>query len=138
MLCRRSDHNDATLRVAEEGEGLVLLHDRLVGAAAEVKATTTSSRNRNMFCVLAEIRRMASDAAWCPNPVRTNQLRKLAREVRREFEVERAVLPREKVMNRLVVTKLWVNGRAREDRDEWTEVFRAHCERCYDDKAETP
>ena len=38
-----------TLHGAEDGEGLVLLHDRLVGAAAEVKATTTSSRNRNNF-----------------------------------------------------------------------------------------
>ena len=37
-----------------------------------------------------------------------------------------------------MVTKLWVNGRASEDRDEWTEEVRAHCERCYDDKAETP
>ena len=39
---------------------------------------------------------------------------------------------------RLVVTKLWVNGSASEDRDEWTEEVRASCERCYDDKAEAP
>ena len=36
-----------------------------------------------------------------------------------------------------VVTKLWINGRASEDKDEWTEEVRAHCEKCYDDKAET-
>ena len=36
-----------------------------------------------------------------------------------------------------MVTNLWVNGRASEDRDEWTEEVRAHCERCYDDRAET-
>ena len=47
------------------------------------------------------------------------------------------MLPRGKVINRLVVTKLWVNGRASEDRDEWTEEV-AHREGCYDDKAETP
>ena len=46
VLCPRSDHGKAALRHAEEGEGLVLPHDRLVGAAAEVIATTTSSRNR--------------------------------------------------------------------------------------------
>ena len=40
--------------------------------------------------------------------------------------------------HRRVVTKLWVNGRASEDRDEWTEEVRDHCERCYDDKAEIP
>ena len=34
----------------------------LVGADAEVKATTTSSRNRNNFCVPDEIRNLASDA----------------------------------------------------------------------------
>ena len=39
--------------------------------------------------------------------------------------------------HRLVVTKLWINGRASEDRDEWTEEVRAHCEKCYDDKMET-
>ena len=59
-------------------------------------------------------------------------------EARGKFEAERAVLPRGKVINRPVVTKLWVNGRASEDRDEWTEEVRALCERCYDDKEETP
>ena len=48
------------------------------------------------------------------------------------------MLSREKVGHRPVVTKLWIDGRASEDRDEWTEEARAHCERCYDDKAETP
>ena len=47
------------------------------------------------------------------------------------------MLPRGKVRNRLVVTKIWVIGRASEDRDEWTEEVGAHCEKCYDDKAET-
>ena len=65
------------------------------------------------------------------------QLRKITRKGRREFEAGRAVLPRRKVINRFVVTKLWVNG-ARKDRAEWTEKVRGHCERCYDDKAEPP
>ena len=54
------------------------------------------------------------------------------------MEAGRAVLPRVKVTHRPAVTKLWVNGRANEDRDEWTEEVRAQCERCYDDKTETP
>ena len=66
--------------------------------------------------------------------MKKTQLRKIARKARREF----AVLPKEKVINRPVVTKLCVNGRASEDRDEWTEEVGAHCERCNDDKAETP
>ena len=33
--------------------------------------------------------------------------------------------------------KLWVAERAREDRDEWAEEVRAHCERCQDDMDET-
>ena len=70
--------------------------------------------------------------------MRKKQLRKIARKARRELEAGRAVLPREKVIHRPVVTQLWVNGRASEDRDEWTEEVRGHCERCYDDKAETP
>ena len=89
------------------------------------------------FCVPDEIRKIAADAAKCRNPVTEKHLRKIARNARREIEARRAVLPREKVINRLVVTKLWVNGRANDDRDEWTEEVRAHCERCYDDKAET-
>ena len=45
---------------AEDGEGLVLLHDRLVKAAVEIEATTTSSRYRKN-CVLEEIRQMAAN-----------------------------------------------------------------------------
>ena len=52
VLRPRSDHGEAAPCETEEGEGLVLLHDRLVGAAAKLKATTTSSRNRNNFLCL--------------------------------------------------------------------------------------
>ena len=62
VLCPRSDHGKATPGETEEEDGLVRLHDRLVGAATETEATTTSSRNRNKFCVPEEIRQMASDA----------------------------------------------------------------------------
>ena len=41
-------------------------------------------------------------------------------------------------MQRPVVTKLWVNRRASEDRDEWAEEVRNQCEKCCDDKIETP
>ena len=87
--------------------------------------------NMNKFRVPEEIRKMASDAVECPKPVRRKHLRNIARKARREFEAERAVLPREKA----VVTKLWVNVRASEDSVEWTEEVRALYERCYDDKA---
>ena len=65
-------------------------------------------------------------------------LRKRAREARREFDAGRVALPMGKAVQRLVATKLWVNGQASEDRYEWTEEDRAHCERCSDDKMETP
>ena len=83
-----------------------------------------------------EIRQMASNAAKSRDPVRIH-LRKISQKARREFEAVKAVLPRGKVINRLVITKLWVNWRASEDRDEWTEEVNAHCQRCYDDKEET-
>ena len=79
VLCPRDDHKEAALRDAGDGEGLVLLHERLVSAAAEVKATTTSTRNRNKFCAPGEIRSMASEAAKCQNPVRKNQLRRIVK-----------------------------------------------------------
>ena len=69
--------------------------------------------------------------------MRRRHLRKIAQKARREFEAGKAVLPRGQVINRPVVTKLWVNGRVSEDRDEQTEEVRARCERCYDDKEET-
>ena len=69
--------------------------------------------------------------------MRRRRLRKIAMRARGEFEAGKALLPRGKVINRPVITKLWVKGRASEDRDEWTEEARAHCERCYDDKEET-
>ena len=77
--CPRSVHGEGDPRETEEGNGLALLHDRLVGAAAETKATTTSSRNRNKFCVFEEVRQMSSDAAKTRDPVRRRYLRKIAR-----------------------------------------------------------
>ena len=116
---------------------MVLLHDRLVKAAVEIKAITTSSRNRKTFCVAEEIRQVAANATKCRDPVRRRHLRKTAQKDRREFEAGNAELPRGYVINRPVIAKLWVNGRVSEDRDEWTEEVRAHCERCHDDKEET-
>ena len=137
VLRPRSGHDEVDQREPEDSKGLVLLHDRLVDAVAEIKATTTFSRNRNKFCVPDEIRQMASDAAKCRDPARRRHLRKIAQEARRQFEAGKAVVPRGKVINRPVVTKFWVNGRASEDRDEWTGEVWAHCERCYDTE-ETP
>ena len=49
VLCTRTDNDEAASCESEDGEGLVLLHDRLVKAAAELKTTTTWSRNKNKF-----------------------------------------------------------------------------------------
>ena len=46
VLYPRGARDEGALCEAEDGEGLVRLHDRLVKAAVEIKATTTSSRNR--------------------------------------------------------------------------------------------
>ena len=70
-----------------------------------------------------EIRHMASDAARSPDPVRRERHEENLRRGERCYPERR---------------KLWVNGRVSEERDEWTEEVRAHCERCCDDKAETP
>ena len=87
VLRPRSDHDGVDQREAEDSEGLVLLHNRLVGAVAEFKATMTSSRKRKIF-VPEEIRQMATDAARSRDPVRRRHLRKIARKARRKFEAE--------------------------------------------------
>ena len=121
----------------DDREGLAALQDRLVETVSAVKATATASRNRNKFSVPDEIRQLALDAAKCRNPKQKKELHKIACTARREFEASRALLSRAKVKIRPAVTKLWINGRASEDRDEWTEEVRVHCERCHDDKTET-
>ena len=40
VLCPGSDHGEGDPCESEEGDGLALLHDRLVGAVAEIKDTT--------------------------------------------------------------------------------------------------
>ena len=99
---------------------------RLEDAATAVKAPTTAMVNKNKFTVPDEIRETAAVAAKCRDPVRRTSLRKVARKSRREFDAGRAVLPGGNVVHRPVVTKLWINGRASEDR-EWTQEVRAHC-----------
>ena len=73
-----------------------------------------------------------------PRPGEEESLEEEGIEARREFDARMGALPRGKVVKKPVVTKLWVNGRATEDREEWSEEVRAHCEKCYDDKSETP
>ena len=84
-----------------------------------------------------EIRECSTLAAQCRDPVKRKILRKKARKARREFDAKVGALPRGKIVNRPVVTKLWINGRASEDRDEWKEEIKIHCSKCYDDKSET-
>ena len=98
--------------------GLVALQSRPEGTVAQVKATTTASRNNKKFKVPGEIRKMSTLAAQCRDPVRRKVLRKLAQKARREFDARVGALPRGKIINNPVVTKLWVNGRATEDREE--------------------
>ena len=42
------------------------------------------------------------------------------------------------IVKRPVVTKLWIHVCVSEDRDEWNEEFKINCEKCSDDKSETP
>ena len=48
VLCPRSEHGEGDQRETEEGNRLALQHERLVGAAPEVKATTTSSQENGL------------------------------------------------------------------------------------------
>ena len=59
-------------------DGLEALQSRLEGAVAQVKATTTASRNNKKFMVPDEIREMAALAAQCRDPVRRKVLKKKA------------------------------------------------------------
>ena len=123
VLCP-SDYSTAMCK--DRCDGLVDLQNRVEEAVSAVKATTTATRNRNKFDVPDEIREMVVEAAKSRDPVRRKLPKKRAHKARSEFEAGRAVLPRGKVIHRPAVTKLWINGRAREDRDEWTEEVRAH------------
>ena len=50
VLRPRGARDEVALREAEDGEGLVHLHDQLVKAAVEIKATATSLRSRTILC----------------------------------------------------------------------------------------
>ena len=78
-------------------------------------------------------REMASLAAKCRDPARKKVLRKKAQKARRDFDARMGALPRGTVVKKPVVTKLWVNGR---NREEWCEEVRLHFEKCYDETSE--
>ena len=103
---------------------LEALQARLEEAAAEVKATTTATRNKNKLKVSDEIKTMQN----CRNPLLKS---------RTEFDDRVGAPPRGNIVRRPVVKKLWINGRACEDREEWMVEVGGHCERCCDDKDET-
>ena len=115
----KSDRDQAVLRDDDDDEGLVFHQESWL-------TLQPSSRPLRLL-----------QGTNCKHPVRRKSLRKKASKAPTECDAGRAALPGGKVIHRLVVTKLWVNGRASEDGDEWTEEVRAHCERCNDDKAET-
>ena len=64
---------------------------------------------------------MGANLNWCRNPTLKKELSKKARKSRREFDARMGALPRGKIVWRPVVKKLWVLGRASEDREEWME-----------------
>ena len=78
---------------------------------------------------------MAS-AAKCRDPVSTKVLRKRAKRARREFDARFGALSKGKTVRRPPIKKLSFNGGVSEDREEWMEEVRRHCERCYDEKDE--
>ena len=96
-----------------EDEVLDSLQKRLEEAVATVNATTTTMRNKinARFRIISE--------KW------------------RRRQSPSVALPRGKLVERPTVEQFWVNGKASEDREEWMEEVRAHCERCYDGKDES-
>ena len=78
VLCPRSDHDEGVPCETDDGEGLVLLHDRLEKADEEVGATTIIIKELVTNFVPEEIKQMASDAARSWDPVRRRHLRKIA------------------------------------------------------------
>ena len=52
------------------------------------------------------------------------------RKTRREFDPRVGALPKGKTVQRPVVKRLWINAKVSEERDEWMEEVKAHCERC--------
>ena len=99
-----------------------------------IKATTTALRNKNKFMVPDEKEGDGGRNTKMQGPSEDEDIAEKGLKARREFDAGRAAIPRDKVVERPAVTKLWVNGRASEDRDERTEEVRAHCEKWYDDK----
>ena len=54
-----------------------------------------------------------------------------------KFDARIGAIPKERKIRRPTEEKLWINGRVREDSEDWMEQVRAHCERCHDDKDES-
>ena len=116
--------------VGDEQEGRLLsLQARLEEAVVAVKATTMATRNNNKFKIPAEIRKLATEAARCRNPILRGRPD--------DNLIPGLVFFIDEIAQRAVVKKLLVAGRASEDREAWMEEVEAHCERCDDDKGET-
>ena len=91
-------------------EGLEALQVRLE-AAGEVMGTTTATRNKNKFKILDDIRKMATEAAKFRIPIWEKH-----EKLDGNLVSVRMQCPTGKIVQRLVVKKLWIAGRAGEDR----------------------
>ena len=76
--------------------------------------------------------RTNSISRWCLGGWRRRERRRLDE----NYDARVGELPRSKTLQRPVVKRLW-KGRASEDREEWMEEVKGHCERCHDDTDET-
>ena len=117
------------LTADRKGE-LESLQERLEVAAA-LEATTTATRNKNKFLI------KEMTAATCRNPVLRNELMQKTRKARKEFDARVGALPRGKTVQRSVVPRFGIIGKASEVREEGMGEEQTHCERCHDDKDET-
>ena len=70
VLCTRTDNDEAATCESEDGEVLVLLQDRLVKAAAELKTTTTSYRTSFQSTAENPASAELGDVAAGPSPQR--------------------------------------------------------------------
>ena len=119
------------------GEDLATRQKTIEIAAGEVAHHTKAERATHSLSTPENVRSREEAAARCTAKIKRKVLKEQARKASAEHLVKCCLETVKKKTKRKPLTELYVKGYFTEDRKEWQQELRRHCDEVYTDQEET-